>query len=108
MTEQGPPVRKNRIPKVYYVTQVAAHPPTIVLFTNSPDLFDRTYQRYLLKTLRDNFPFCDVPIKMYLRPKQRGDVPTSEERIAARAAKIMKSRPRKEREKEVGELWEDL
>lgn len=109
MTEQGPPVRKNRLAKVYYVTQVAAHPPTIVLFTNSPELFDKTYQRYLLKTLRDNFPFCDVPIKMYLRPKQRSDYRNMEERLEARAARPIKhSRPRKEKEKQVGELWEDL
>src|SRR5262249_7690857 len=109
MDDQSPPLRKNRLPKVYYVTQVAAHPPTIVLFTNGPELFDKTYQRYLLKTLRDNFPFCDVPIKMYLRPKQRGDVASQEERLAAKAAQtIKKSRPRREKAKQVGELWEDL
>jgi GTPase len=107
MDEQGPPVRKNRMPRVYYVTQVAANPPTIVLFTNGPELFDRTYQRYLLKTLRDNFPFCDVPIKMYLRAKQRSDLPKSEQR-AARADKMIKNtRPRKEKDKKVGELWDE-
>jgi GTP-binding protein len=105
MHDQSPPLRKNRVPKVYYVTQAAAYPPTIVLFTNGPDLFDRTYQRYLLKTLRDNFPFCDVPIKMYLRPKQRGDDLSKEDRLATRAAKTIKtSRSRKK----VGELWEDV
>ena len=46
-------MRQNRRPKVYYATQVATHPPTIVLFTNGPELFDNTYQRYLLKTFRD-------------------------------------------------------
>jgi GTP-binding protein len=107
MDEQGPPIRKNRMPRVYYVTQVAANPPTIVLFTNGPELFDRTYQRYLLKTLRDNFPFCDVPIKMYLRAKQRSDLPKSEQR-AARADKMIKNtRPRKEKDKKVGELWDE-
>ena len=46
-------MRQNRRPKIYYATQVAANPPTIVLFTNGPELFDNTYQRYLLKTFRD-------------------------------------------------------
>ncbi len=73
LLDQSPPMRKNRVPKVYYVTQVAVDPPTIVLFTNGPDLFDKTYRRYLLKTLRDHFGFHDVPLKMYLRPKQRDD-----------------------------------
>ena len=39
--------------RIYYATQVAANPPTIVLITNGPELFDNTYQRYLLKTFRD-------------------------------------------------------
>ena len=47
------------------------NPPTLVLFTNGPELFDNTYQRYLIKTFRDNLPFRDVPIKMYLRHKRR-------------------------------------
>jgi len=32
---QPPPLRQNRRPKVYYATQVATNPPTIVLFTMS-------------------------------------------------------------------------
>ena len=46
---QEPPMRQNRRPKVYYATQVGTNPPTIVLFTNGPELFDHTYQRYLVK-----------------------------------------------------------
>ncbi len=67
MVDQSPAVRQNRLPKVYYATQVSVYPPTIVLFTNGPALFGNTYQRYLLKTLRDHFRFPDVPIKLYLR-----------------------------------------
>jgi GTP-binding protein len=68
-----PPLRQNRRPKVYYATQVSANPPTAVLFTNGPELFDNTYQRYLIKTFRDQLPFHDVPIKLYLRNKRRGE-----------------------------------
>jgi GTP-binding protein len=70
---QAPPMRQNRRPKIFYGTQVAADPPTIVLFTNGPSLFDNTYQRYLVKCFRDSLPFGDVPIKLYLRPKSRDD-----------------------------------
>ncbi|HZU36074.1 MAG TPA: ribosome biogenesis GTPase Der [Gemmataceae bacterium] len=70
---QPPPLRQNRRPKVFYATQVSTSPPTIVLFTNGPDLFDNTYQRYLLKYFRDHLPFPDVPIKLYLRQKRRHD-----------------------------------
>jgi GTP-binding protein len=77
--QQAPPLRQNRRPKIFYATQVAANPPTIVLFTNGPELFDNTYQRYLLKTFRDTLPFRDVPIKMYLRHKRRTEQPPLEE-----------------------------
>ena len=88
-----PPMRQNRRPKIYYATQVATNPPTIVLFTNGPELFDNTYQRYLLKTFRDQLAFHDVPIKLYLRQREpRGPQPFPEEartrrRSGARAAR---------------------
>src|SRR5262249_5879932 len=70
---QAPPLRQNRRAKIYYATQVASNPPTIVLFTNGPELFDNTYLRYLTKTFRDHLPFKDVPIKLHLRRKRRDD-----------------------------------
>ena len=76
--QQAPPLRMNRRPKIFYGTQVAVRPPTIVLFTNGPELFDNTYQRYLLKTFRDHLPFPDVPIVLHLRQKRREDVPPVE------------------------------
>jgi GTP-binding protein len=107
--DQSPPMRKNRVPKVYYVTQVAAQPPTIVVFTNGPDLFDKTYRRYLVGTLREQFGFHDVPIKLYLRPKNRaGDVSKAEPAAKPAVKSIKPSRPRRAKDKEVGELWEDV
>jgi GTP-binding protein len=82
-----PPLRQNRRAKVYYGTQVAASPPTVVLFTNGPELFDNTYQRYLVKTFRDQLPFHDVPIKLYLRQRRRDDVPPGDEERSARRKK---------------------
>jgi GTP-binding protein len=79
LAQQSPPLRQNRRPKIYYGTQVAANPPTIVLFTNGPELFDNTYQRYLIKNFRDRLPFADVPIKLYLRHRQRDDKPPVDE-----------------------------
>jgi GTP-binding protein len=68
----SPPLRNNRQPKVFYATQTEVHPPTVVLFTNGPDLFDDTYLRYLTKCLRDAFPFSEVAIKLVLRAKGEG------------------------------------
>ncbi len=100
LTEQPPSVRSNRQGKVYFASQVGVAPPTIVLFTNGPQLFDNTYLRYLLKALRDYLPFKDVPIKLYLRNKRRA------EREAEAAAPPPRPRPpTKKKTKEVGELW---
>lgn len=70
---QSPPMRQNRRPRIYYATQVDANPPTIVLFTNGPHLFEPTYRRYLLSHFRDRLPFADVPIQLYLRDRGRVD-----------------------------------
>ena len=64
-------MRENRTPRIYYATQVGTAPPTIVLFVNSPQLFDATYQRYLLNVFREKLPFRDIPIKLYLRARKQ-------------------------------------
>jgi len=104
-----PPSRMNRRPKIFYATQVAALPPTIVLFTNGPELFDNTYQRYLLKVFRDQLPFADVPINLQLRGKRQGDDAEAQEPAAAGRAKPARIRERPRGKKRgPAELWEDV
>ena len=67
ITNQPPPSRMGRHPKIFYATQVDVAPPTIVLFTNGPELFEENYRRYLLKHFRDHLPFGEVPIRLDLR-----------------------------------------
>lgn len=55
--------------KIYYGTQVATEPPTVVLKCNHPDQIDLSWQRYLLGVMREELPFKEVPIKLYLRPR---------------------------------------
>jgi GTP-binding protein len=68
-----PPVYQNRRPKIYYATQVATQPPTLVLFCSHPAAFSDTYRRYLLNTFRDQLDFGEVPIKLYLRKRDSSD-----------------------------------
>lgn len=63
--------RKVGLPRVYYSTQVATTPPTIVLFVNKPDLIDENYQRFFVNRLRDLLPFSEVPIRLLLRPHRK-------------------------------------
>ena len=92
-----PPLRQNRRPKIYYASQVSTNPPTIVLFTNGPELFDNTYQRYLIKTFRDQLGFSDVPIKLYLRRKNREDQPDRRRSGIARRSRARRSPSRASR-----------
>lgn len=72
--ERNPPPLQGRIePKIYYATQVAVQPPTVVLLCNSPKAISKPYQRYLLGILRDELNFPEVPIKLYLRRRISGD-----------------------------------
>ncbi len=64
-----PPMRRNKRPKIYYATQVATEPPTIVVKCNQPILFDPSWKRYFLGYLREELPFDEVPIKLYFRPR---------------------------------------
>lgn len=69
-----PPLYKNRVPRIYYAAQIGVQPPTLVIVCNEPAAFSAQYRRYLLGALRDNLPFSEVPIKLYLHKRsQRGD-----------------------------------
>jgi GTP-binding protein len=109
LADNPPPMRMNRRPKVFFATQAATHPPTVVLFTNGPELFDNTYQRYLLKVFRDQLPFHDVPIKLHLRGKRRedADTPESEPVPAKKRPARIKEPPRGKKRGEAA-LWEDV
>ncbi len=63
--------RKVGLPRVYYSTQVATTPPTIVLFVNNPSLLDENYQRFFVNRLRDLLPFSEIPIRLLLRPHRK-------------------------------------
>ena len=63
--------RTTRPGRIYFATQVAVAPPTVVLFVNDVSVFDAAYQRYLLNQLRDRLPFPEVPIRLLLRQRRR-------------------------------------
>jgi len=68
-----PPLYRNRRPKVFYATQHATQPPTIVLKCTNPKAFSASYRRYLLGVLRDQLEFGEVPIKLYFEKRSRDD-----------------------------------
>ncbi len=73
LARNPPPIHANHRPKIFYATQVAVQPPTIVLFCSDPKAISPQYQRYLLKVLRESLDFGEVPIKLYLRRREHDD-----------------------------------
>lgn len=68
-----PPLYKNRRPKVYYATQIGIQPPTIVMVCNDPNAFSKSYRRYLLSMLRDELPYGEVPIRIFMQKRKHSD-----------------------------------
>ena len=61
---------RNRLPKVFYATQVGVAPPTFVVFVNDPEIIHFSYKRYLENRIRDAYGFLGTPIKLILRQRE--------------------------------------
>jgi GTPase len=57
-------------PKVYYATQIASNPVTILMFVNNPKLFETNYMRYVTTRLQDLLPISEVPLRLLARPRR--------------------------------------
>ncbi|MBR7553263.1 ribosome biogenesis GTPase Der [Allobacillus sp. GCM10007491] len=61
------PSIKGQKLKILYTTQVAAKPPTFVVFVNDPQLMHFTYERFLENRIREAFGFEGTPVNIYAR-----------------------------------------
>ncbi|GGK22766.1 ribosome biogenesis GTPase Der [Salinarimonas ramus] len=62
-----PPAVSGRRIKIRYCTQVKARPPHFSFFGNQLHALPKSYTRYLVNSLRDNFDLPGVPIRYSLR-----------------------------------------
>ena len=62
-----PPAAGGTRIKLRYVTQVAARPPSFIIFGNRTDDLPASYARYLINSLRDDLDFEGVPIRLNFR-----------------------------------------
>jgi GTP-binding protein len=72
MEVRSPRVKKSKVPKLFYVSQVSTEPPTIVAFVNDPGLFRPGYRRYLENRLRGILPFAEIPLRLVFRARRPG------------------------------------
>jgi len=63
----SPPTKWGRKLRLYYGTQVAVRPPTIVIFVNDVRLVHFAYRRFLENRIRDFYPFPGSPLRLVFR-----------------------------------------
>ena len=59
-----PPMVEGRRLKLRYVTQAKARPPTFLIFGTRAEQMPEEYRRYLVNSLRENFPLPGTPIRI--------------------------------------------
>ncbi|RJP74168.1 MAG: ribosome biogenesis GTPase Der [Candidatus Zixiibacteriota bacterium] len=64
-----PPSYNGRFIKIKYITQLRTAPPLIGFFCNIPAGVAHSYRRFLEKTIRQQFGFSGVPLRLVFRKK---------------------------------------
>ncbi len=75
--QSGAARKGTALPKIYYATQVAVNPITILMFVNKPELFDDNYRRFMVSRLQEMLPIEEVPIRLLAR-LNKGDARQSQ------------------------------
>jgi GTP-binding protein len=93
--ERMPSFPGGRRAKIYYATQTAVAPPTIVMFVNMPEHVDESYRRFMVNRLREQLPYDEVPIRLEMRGRSgRNADETLDEKSTARAAERLRGAAR--------------
>ena len=66
-----PPMIQGKRLRIYYMAQVAIHPPRFVVFLNFPELMIESYKKYMINQFREQYSFKGVPIVFELRGKHQ-------------------------------------
>ncbi len=69
--KSGTPRNKAGWPKIYYATQIAINPVTILMFVNKTELFEENYKRFITNRLQSLLPVAEVPIRLLARPHRK-------------------------------------
>jgi len=72
---------KGGRPKIYYATQIAVNPVTILMFVNRPELFEENYMRFIKGRLQSMLPIEEVPIRLLARPRSTQNEKESRRKI---------------------------
>lgn len=68
--ERHPPTYKGREIKIYYAFQESTKPPTVIIFTNYPELWRKDYLRFFNRKLREYLGIKYAPLRLILKGKE--------------------------------------
>lgn len=67
--QNPPPMNKDKVVKIKYITQLPTEFPAFAFFCNLPQYVRESYSRFLENQIREKWDFTGVPIEMYFRQK---------------------------------------
>jgi GTPase len=70
-SRRPPHDRRGRELKLFYATQIAVEPPTVIGFVNYPESLTPAFVRYIEHQLRSKFGFEGSPLKLLFQPRHR-------------------------------------
>ena len=71
MIKRPPRFPKNKICKLYYITQIDINAPTFVAFINKKDRANFAFKKRIENSIRNNFWFIGTPIVIRFKEKSR-------------------------------------
>ena len=71
LSRKNPPISKGHHLKLFYITQVAACPPTFVIFANYPEYIPEHYRRFLSNIFREELDIGLSPVRIMFRERER-------------------------------------
>ncbi len=64
-----PPINKDKVVRIKYVTQLPTPFPAFAFFCNLPQYVTDSYKRFLENRIREKWDFSGVPMEIYFRKK---------------------------------------
>ncbi|MDR0605159.1 MAG: ribosome biogenesis GTPase Der [Bacteroidales bacterium] len=69
ISENPPPVQKDKVVRIKYITQLPTNTPSFAFFCNLPQYVRDTYKRFLENKMREYWDFSGAPLNIYFRKK---------------------------------------
>ncbi len=66
-----PPMTRGHAVKIKFVTQLPVVVPSFAFYANYPDAVKGPYKQFLENKIRSHFNFCGVPVRVFMRNKDK-------------------------------------